>query len=840
MKDRRKVAVVDPRTERPRDLIGDIHAQQRRKLFRRVALIVALFITLLLIAIALKLLADRRERAECLADARAGFTQGTSDDLVATAELLDRCLAEHGGDPELLGALALTRAQLASEFGDHVEAAEAALAALPEDPRQATHDGELARVMLALDRGDLDEARERLGAVESMDETRSIAPNHEVWVSGMLAIADPEADLDAAIDRISATIEKDPSISIQRLLVVLYMHAGDSSKALELLARTREQSRTHNGLAADEALYNALLRQKLPGVADVADQLLGGTFVLSERDRAHALLARGVVHIQNGEIDKGMELVEQAWDALPGWDKLSRALALEMAMEAGDGKRARTWIHEAGLRAPESDIYDAWVDLVEGKVMTALAELAKLPQEHPRVALLQGLALVEQGRYAEADAWLARADKLLPGRIDVEVARARVEAQTGDPELARRKLESLAEEEPFAPRAWTGLGEANLAVAAKAAKDAPDEAALKDARRAFKLAIQRERLPAEAHLQVALLADRKRGEKPEVVAEVLEQLGKAVEVNDHLPRYAERQALYMAEIGDRQAYAKLVEIVERPGIDWQAPLALAKLVVDRFEFEQSESLDPKFDAWIGQAEQLGAPFRELELLRARALLLTETEADSKTAEAKLLGLIGLDPADIDARVYYVRTLGYDRDKALAEIRAGITAVPEAKNGRLYCEWSSIMSRGAKRRPAAMHAQTCWERLRADPTTPSVLVLRAGEQAIRMLQRDKRPKPAMSLAEDLTDTLPKSAVAWRVRADAEILASKAAEARASVEKALELDPEDPLAHVLDGDLWMRFGRKDRAKEAYELARDKAEGTVLEKELAKELKKKLEGL
>lgn len=839
MKDRRKVALVDPRTERPRDLIGDIHAQQRRKLFRRVALIVALFVTLLLIAIALKLLADRRERAECLADAKTGFTLGTSEDLVATATLLDGCLAEHEGDPELLGALALTRAQLAAEFGDQVEEAEAAVLALPEDAKHATHDGELARVMLALDRGDLDEARERLGAVESMDETRSIAPNHEVWVSGMLAIADPEADLDAAIDRVDATLSGEPSISIQRLLVVLYMHAGENTKALELLARTREQSRTHNGLAADEALYNALLRQKLPGVADVADQLLSGTFALSERDRAHALLARGVVHIQNGEIDKGMELVDQAWEALPGWDKLSRTLALEMAMEAGDGKRARTWIHEAGLRAPDSDIYEAWVELVEGKVMTALADLAKLPQEHPRVALLQGLALVEQGRHAEADAWLARADKLLPGRIDVEVARARVEAKTGDPELARRKLESLAEEEPFAPRAWTGLGEANLAVAAKS-KDTPDESALKDARRAFKLAIQRERLPAEAHLQVALLADRKRADKPEVVAEVLEQLGKAVEVNDHLPRYAEQQALYMAEIGDEQAYDKLTKVVERPGIDWRAPLALAKLVVDRFEFELVDALDPKFEDWIGQAETLGAPFRELELLRARALLLSEKDDDVKSAEAKLLALIGLDATDVDARTYYVRTLGYDRDKALAEIRTGIQAVPEAKSGRLYCEWSSIMSRGAKRRPAAMHAQTCFDRLRADPTTPSTLLLEAGSQAIRMLQRDKRPKPAIGVAKDLTKSLPESAVAWRVRAEAEILAGEAAEARASVEKSLELDPEDPLAHALDGDLWMRFGHKDRARESYERARDKAKGTPLEKELGKELKKKLEGL
>ncbi len=828
--------MVDPRNERPRDLIGDIHAQQRRKLFRRVALIVALFIALLLIAVALKLLADRRERAACLTDAHEGFTLGTTQDLLDTATALEACLVEHPGDPELLGALALTRGQLAAEFGDHIEEAEAAVAALPEGEHEATHDGELARVMLALDKGELVEARERLAAVEDMDDTHSIAPNHEVWVGGMLAIADPEADLDSAIDRVAATVESDPSISLQRLIAALHMHAGDGNAALEQLGRAREQSRTHFGLAADEALYNALLRQKLPGVADVADQLLGGEFEIAERDRAHALLARGVVHVQSGEIEKGMKLVDEAWAALPGWDKLSRALALEMAMEAGDGERARKWIDEAGLRTPESDIYRAWVELVEGDVMTALEHLAKLPQEHPRVALLQGLALTEQGRWAEADPWLARADKLLPGRIDVEVARARVEAQTGDPEVARRKLESLAEEEPFAPRAWTGLGEANLAVAAKAAPDKEDEAALKEARRAFKWAVQRERLPAEAHLQLALLADRRRADKPEVVEEVIDQLGKAVATNDNLPRYAEREALYLAEVGRRdEAHEKLSKVVERPGIGWQAPLALAKLVLDQLEYEEVETLDSKFEDSLAQAEKLLAPARDLELLRARAALLKEPEPDTALAREKLQALLALDEKDIEARVYYIRALD-DRDQAIAAVRRGIQLVPEEQTGRFYLEWAQIMSRGGKRRVAAMHAQTGWDRLRAEKGVSTALLVQAADFTIRMYQRDKRPKPAVEVGEELTETAPTSSTAWTIRANAELKANRAAEARASIDKALELDADDPDAHELAGHIWMRFGRKDRAKQSYEKAIELAKGTPREKEL----RENLEGL
>ena len=59
---------------------------------------------------------------------------------------------------------------------------------------------------------------------------------------------------------------------------------------------------------------------------------------------------------------------------------------------------------------PAAAIYRAWALLVDGDAMGALALLAELPQEHPRVAYLQGLALVEQRRFEEAEPWLARVE----------------------------------------------------------------------------------------------------------------------------------------------------------------------------------------------------------------------------------------------------------------------------------------------------------------------------------------------------------------------------------------------------------------------------------------------
>ena len=837
--------MADPKTKTgrfqtgPRDLIGDIHAQQRRKLFRRVALGVALFVFLLLIAVALKWLADRRDRDACLDNATQGFARGTSAELAKLALELDTCIADHPKDAPLAGALALTRAQLLAEFGEFDAEAHQAVEALAAYPL-STHDGELAVVMLALDDGQLDEARAHLDTVQTLDGRQSIAPNHEVWVSGMLAIADPAADLDQAIDALTATMGEDGSVSLRRLLATLHMHAGDSGAALALLGEARSRSQTHLGLAADEALYNALLRQKLAGVADVADQLLGGDFEIAQRDRAHALLARGVVRVQSGEIEQGMELVDQAWAALPGWDKLSRTLALEMAMEAGDGERARTWIDEAGLRAPESDIYEAWVKLVEGDVMTALEDLASLPQEHPRVALLQGLALVEQQRMAEAKPWLERAEKLIPGRIDVEVARARAEVETGDPEAARRKLEALAEEEPFAPRAWTGLGEANLFVAyrdvdrsAPITTQKPDAESLREARRAFKEAIERERQPAEAYLHLAELTDAKRHEDPSLIAEVLDLLAKAVAANERMPRYAEREALYLAELSLRaQASAKLAAVLDRPGTSAAVPMMLATMALQQLEFDELSEVPEAFDGWIEQARQRGAQARDYELLEARAML---ERSEAQAALTKLEALLASDEDDIEVRIYTIRAHMElrDRDTALAVVKRGLGTLDDERKGQLFFEWAAIMSRGGKRKPAAKYAAAGWKKLEKQGDVPVAELILAAQDAVRLLIRDKQTKPLGGIGRSLTELVPYHSDAWVLRSEAEMRLNRGSDAKASAEKAVELDENNARAHEALAQVWLRFGRRDRARESFSTALELAKGTPLEKGYAKNI-------
>jgi Flp pilus assembly protein TadD len=94
---------------------------------------------------------------------------------------------------------------------------------------------------------------------------------------------------------------------------------------------------------------------------------------------------------------------------------------------------------------------------------------------------------------------------------------------------------------------------------------------------------------------------------------------------------------------------------------------------------------------------------------------------------------------------------------------------------------------------------------------------------------------MGVARELTDAVPFHSDAWAVRAGVQLKAADAADARASAEKALELDPESPRAHELLGHALLRFGYKDKAREAYEKAIELAAGTPFERELKANLER-----
>lgn len=814
------------------DLIEDIHRQQRRRTLKRAAQLVALAIALLLIGVAIKIFLDRQSKADALEEGYTHFAKGTPVELDKSLGLLQESIdGVAAEDPPTLVARALVRAHRRAELGEGVEEARQAVDAVPGSPPGLA----LARGLLEFADGELEAAAESLAADRAADGELPPGPfvlDERAWLHGMLAVArtpdDAEA-LAAAVSELQARLAEQPEqVSLRRVLALAHLVAGQTEPALAELQTAREQGRTLMGLAADEALYNAYLRQELSGVASVADQLLEGAGVsMSPHDRAHAQLARAVVHVHSGEVEDGLRMLDRAWEGLPAWDRLSRRLAIQSALEAGDATRIDAWVEATPLPAAEGDIYRAWAVLVKGDVMDALRRLAELPQADPWVGYLQALALVEQGRFAEAAAWIDRTEKLLPGRLEIEVARARVELRQGDKKVALRKLEALAQEEARAPRAWTGLGEAYLL------QDDPKPAgaeARAEARKALRRAVEREPFPAEAYLLLARMWDDRRGKDAKAELEGLSLYEKAAEANPHLPRYREALALYLSEIGfSARAREKLEAVEDEPGVGWAPLVALVRI---RIEARDAADVEPL----LAKALERGAPPDEVARLRARIDVDSDAKPRVAAAQAALATLLAQNPKDVEARVLYARTFlaQFDRKAAESAIRKGLAAVDDRQQGRLLWAWAELESRAGKRRLAAPRARRAWLAMEAENRPPTEL-LDVADLAMTLWLRLNKERTALVIAGQLTDRLGYHARAWTLRAGTELGAGEAAAARESAQRAIELDDEDPRAHEILGHALLRYGLKDRARKEYERAIELAKGTRFESEYRQNLRR-----
>lgn len=792
------------------DLIGDIQRQNRRRVLKRAAQITALALALLGAGLGVKHLADQRDRDQVLERVEVQYVPGTVADLVGAVELAELGLQRHPDHGPLLGARALMRAHLWAEFGSDPEAARAAVDALPASAAKTIGEG-----MLAFAAGDVEGAA-RAGAL-SLGETASTFERAELdWLHGMVAAARAETDpegLAEMVEVLGARVDAgEAGTSLRRVHAYLLLLSGDADGALAMLASAREQARSHYGLAADEALFNAHLHQELGGVASVADQLLAmSPEALSPRDRAHAALSRAVAHVAEGEPDEALERLDDAWTNLSAWNMLARRLAVQTSLDAGDTSRYRTWTEGSAFAEDEAAIYGAWATLIDGDVMKALSQLEQAPQAHPWVGLLQALALVEQGRWEEAKPWVERASKLLPGRHDVEVAAARVDLRLGDKALALRRLEALAEQEAHAPRALTGLGEAHLLQDGDAKSD-------KKAKVALEKAIDREAVPAEAQYLLSGIWHRRRRDDPEAERRALQLLRDAAKTNPHLPRYQVSLAFYLADLGYQREALALMETLEgEVGVPWTFTLRHARLLI-----EQDASLDDAgvraIEDLLATAEKADADGHALRKERARLELRKGTKESLAQARGELEALIAAQPADTDAHVLLAMTLlkQFDRKAADGVARRAVATVDPEDIGLLRLARAKILARVGRVVQAAPMARSAWNAMLSAPSRTTAELLDAASLTTRLWTRRKKDAVALRVARELTERVSYHADAWTIRARTELAANEASAARGSAKKALELDPENPGAQEIQGHCMLRFGDKDGARKAYERA------------------------
>lgn len=831
-----------PRKVLPEDLLSELRRNKRRKTTKALVLVSFALIFTSISILGIERVVGTQEDQSLLAKVRPLVDAGSAIELGDAALLLEEAV-ESGGGELVESALAFVRGQLALEYGKINELTEESWELIRD---REDGDAVRARALEALYKGQLDRAGELVASIPAFSRSPEdeLGQGRDSWIVGMLSLA--RNDRLQSLSEIGLEIS-DPNqvpLATARLVARLQLQMGNSHGAITTLIRTRSRNRGHLGLAADEALFHASLRQKLVGVADLTDQLLSRSEDLSPLDHAHALLARGVVDVLTDDRNTGMERIIRAWDSLPIWDSLSRRLALEMALEAGNDEAAQRWIDQAGLSEEDTAIFRAWTFLATGDVMKCLEVLSSQGQTHSRVALLQGLALVEQGRWEEAQPWLARAEKFYPNRVDVAVARARVEVQTGDSQTALRKLRVLAEDEGYAQRVWTGLGEAYLAESVgdgrRSVHPASRAKLLQSGQKALEKALDREHRPAEAMVRLAEIWDAKRAQAGhgDAATRALDFYKKAVATNNKLPRYQEYLALYLAQLGLRsQALELLSRILEKPGIKASTLVVSIRMAIEsassRSPDEEVTATDPihYLDRWFELAEQKGVNDLNLRLERARRMALLGDSNQRVAARQMLEDLVHENPGDIDSRVLYARVLSNfgDKERASDTLRLSLRHIPKHSRGRIYVAWSKIEAVTGNPKRAIGHARIAW-RLQREERRPALDLLDNAELATRLYLRAGKPKQSLYIARELTSILPFHVRAWILRARVQLRAGEPTLAIEAAKKAVAIDGKDSDAQEILGFSLMRVGRRDQAKTAFttalELATNNAQRQQIE--------------
>jgi hypothetical protein len=213
-----------------------------------------------------------RAQGRGLDHARALFNASSPHDLRAAAEAL--AVARRPGDC-LASAEALALAQLFAEFGEDREAASAAVAAARSSARPAATCGS-PRVWSRSARGDPDVANAALADARRFGSPITLARSTTAgspacWPSGQVTSA--ALDL-ARVDARALCAEEPRTSPITACSRCSSCGRATATRPWRPCPGCAPAARTHLGLAADEALFNAALRREFSGVADLADQLL--------------------------------------------------------------------------------------------------------------------------------------------------------------------------------------------------------------------------------------------------------------------------------------------------------------------------------------------------------------------------------------------------------------------------------------------------------------------------------------------------------------------------------------------------------------------------------------
>lgn len=801
-------------------------ARQRKARRRTVITSITLVVILVAAGIAGKLAFDAYRVGTALETAQRHVHEGTPDALANAAASLEHALDIDAEDPAARGTMALVRAQQAIDGATELDAVDAAITGT-EGSAELT----VATAIAAVLRNDYDGAQTAIAEVEAAGPNAAALRRASAWVRAQIALneLDDPSNLEPAIEVVEAALGEAPGWDRNhRTLAALHFHAGHTDRALELIEQGRELRATDAGLSVDEALYHAVLHRGLGSVETVTTQLLA-TPTLGEHDAARARLAQAIAAHHDDPDDDTRSGLGEAFDGLPPHDRRARAIALEVALGSGACALAEGWLEGDSMSATTLAIHRAWVDLCEDRVTESLEELAALPQTHPRVARVQALALVEQGRFAEAREWLGRAQEAFPHRPELDVAMARVDAQGKDASKAIERLEALSKDYPDVPRVWTGLAEAKVA----ATKDGEVPKGAEDA---LEQALKREAHPALAAYLMGRRLQAVAIDDPRKVPKALEMMRRAVELRSWAPAYRETLGLYLADVGDPdEARTVLESTADAPTTTPATLLRLSELAAQDAA-ERKQPPPSEIATWLALAAQRGAPADAMARTNARIALSSGTSEGVTQARAWISPQLRANPKDLESRLVYIDVLlrTGDLKGARAEARTGLRNTARKREGRLHVALARIELAAGKPRQATGDIYKGW-RMVADEPRPANELLEIAAIGIDTWSQIRNYKVPQSIAKGLTRRVPYRAEAWIQRSEVQRKDDEPDKACVSAEKAVSLDDELPEAHLALAECKILLREREAAakalEKAAELTADEAKSKALRRRARK---------
>lgn len=698
------------------------------------------------------------------------LASGSAAELSAAAVTIEHAL-EGTEDPELAGGLALVEAHRFAAGASDGPTVGRAIDRAREQGADAQAD--VAQLIVAAIRdGAIDPA-----AVQEHQELL-VHYQLEPWIEAKAALRNFEQDpalLTGPIEKLEAA---QPTARRSRALAELYVRAGRVDEALTTLVVQTQTDPATPGPIVDLALYRSVTGVDEDEVQPVADAWLPREELLTPKDRARLLVARGIRRLRTGRIRDAQEDFEAARDAVPAWDLTTIDLGLEALVSAGLVDEARSWSDRADATGVNRTVFGAWLAFAQGDVSGARKLLEAVPSEHPRAAYLQALILLELEQWLDASAWLERARALMPGRPELEVAAARVRLRLGAVGEARARLVELSERYGWAPGVWTGLAESQALV-----RDEP-KAVMANLRRA----LEREPRPARAAMLMAeRVADPQRQ---------LELYQRAVSDAPGVTGNRVALGLAQARLGRlSEAERTLEALADDPTVGPEGPLELSRIVLDRVR-RRGDPLPPEAQEWLQLAARQGADTDALELETARLELAMNTSETLRSAVQRTRMLIDRDPKNIDARALHIEALGRS-DRGLEAARTAkrwISRLPYRAEGPLYVAWAESAALQGHTRTAAKLAFRGYSKL-AEAGASADRLLWAAHLTAEVWMALDQPGGARTVYRDLTDAAPSSPEAWAARAEIQEIAGFPDFACSSASKARALDPSIVLPEVL---------------------------------------------